>query len=522
MKLPLKTGKIESAKSINDASKKNLSVTNAIATRMAVSAMNGNTKAVQLLLEANGNMRDQEEIEIKKKEFELKAAELKIKQEQHEAEMAELQEQKSHKETVYHGIPALSIAPAFHPVQFDIEDHTYTEFDFIGGRGSTKSSDVSLNIPDLMMKHKELNALVLRDVGNTLRDSVYNQLVWAIGELGLDEEFKCTKSPCEITRIATGQKIFFRGADDPHKIKSIKPVIGYIGILWFEELDQFAGPETVRNIEQSAMRGGDLAWVFKSFNPPKSANNWANEYVLLPKDNRIVINSDYRSVPKKWLGQNWLDEAEQLKKLNPVAYENEYLGKVNGTGGQVFDNVTVREITQEERNQFDRIYEGVDWGWYPDPFHFSRMYYNTETMKLYIYGELRCNKKGNEETAALVREKFDIKDEQGKIKQSVDDAIIYCDSAEKKSTADWKAFGMPARDVEKGPGSVEYSMKWLQRCAEIIIDPVDCPETVKEFTHYEYARDKDGKVITGYPDKDNHAIDSVRYAMFPVWRKRGQ
>jgi PBSX family phage terminase large subunit len=522
MKLPMMNGKTEAFKSIQDADGKNLTVTKAIAARMAVNAMNGDTKSIQMMLDASGSSADQEEIEIKRKEFELKEAELKIKQEQHDAEMAELQERKNHSEPVYRGIPALSIAPAFLPIQFDIEEHKYIEYVEKGGRGSSKSSHLSLNVIDLMMKHPDLNALVMRNVANTLRGSVYNQIVWAINELGLYDEFKCTTSPCEITRVSTGQKIFFRGADDPGKVKSIKPVKGYIGIIWFEELDQYAGPETVRNIEQSAMRGGDLVWIFKSFNPPKSANNWANEYVLKPKDNRIVMSSDYRTVPKKWLGKNWLDEAEELQKLNPVAYDNEYLGAANGTGGSVFDNVTIRVITAEERKQFDRIYEGVDWGWFPDPFHFSRMYYNAAAMKLYIYGELRCNNKGNEETAKLVRDKFDIKDSHGDYIQSVDDGIVYCDSAEKKSTADWRSFGMPARDVEKGPGSVDYSMKWIQRLTEIIIDPVDCPATAKEFTHYEYARDKDGNIITGYPDKDNHAIDSVRYAMFPVWRKRGQ
>lgn len=479
----------------------------------------GNVKAIAL---AN-QITDSGMTDAEKKDYELKQQELQIKLDQHQIEMEEYQAKKNAKQAQeYRGIPALSFAWPFAKVYQDINEHGHIEYCLRGGRGSGKSSFVSLAIIDLMMKHPNLNALVLRQVSNTIAGSVFNQLVWAINELGLQDDFKVKKSPAEITRIGTGQVIFFRGADDVGKIKSIKPQIGYIGILWFEELDQFNGPESVRNIQQSAMRGGDDAWIFKSFNPPRSVINWANEYVMTPSENRYDSISSYLDVPRSWLGKDWIAEAEEMKVKNPAAYDNEYLGKANGTGGMVFDNVTVRKITANERAEFDRIYEGVDWGWYPDPFHFSRMYYNAAEMRLFIYGELRANKMSNEETAHAVREKFDIRDSKGKWIQSVDDGIIYCDSAEPKSVADWKSYGMPARGVVKGPDSVRYSMKWLQSLAEIVIDPNDCPETAKEFTKYEYERDKDGKVIEGYPDANNHAIDSVRYAMFPVWKHRGQ
>ena len=99
----------------------------------------------------------------------------------------------------------------------------------------------------------------------------------------------------EIEYIPTGQKIYFRGADDPGKIKSIKPQFGYIGIVWFEELDQYHGPEAIRNIEQSVIRGGDIAYIFKSFNPPQTANNWANKYVKIPKSSQQLTR-----VWQKW------------------------------------------------------------------------------------------------------------------------------------------------------------------------------------------------------------------------------
>lgn len=412
----------------------------------------------------------------------------------------------------YKGIPANMIAPSFSSVLFDIENEEHSEYDFPGGRGSTKSSFVSLMVIDLIEKHKDMHACVLRQVGETLRTSVYQQMLWAIEALGLSAEYKATVSPLEITKISTGQKIYFRGADDPNKIKSIKVPFGYIGIVWFEELDQFTGPEAVRKIEQSVIRGGDKAYKFKSFNPPKSAQNWANKYIKIPREDRLVIESNYLSVPKQWLGKPFLDDAEFLKKTNPTAYENEYMGVANGTGGNVFDNVVIREVTDEEIKNFDRLYKGVDWGWYPDPFAYNNMTYIASQHKLIIFDEYHCNKKSNEQTAKILVNEHGV---------TAND-LITCDSSENKSIGDYRAYGLLARPAEKGPGSVEYSMKWLQSLREIVIDNRRCPETANEFLEYEYERDKEGNVISGYPDKNNHHIDACRYATNRIWKRRGE
>lgn len=412
----------------------------------------------------------------------------------------------------YRGIPALSVAPAFSPVLFDIDGHGHTEYVFPGGRGSTKSSFISLAVVDLLMKHREMHACVLRNVGNTIKDSVYAQILWAISTLGLDGQFTYTRSPLEITRISTGQKIFFRGADDPNKIKSIKPPFGYIGLVWFEELDQFAGEEAVRKMEQSLIRGGDKAYKFKSFNPPKSALNWANKYIKIPREDRRVTESTYLSVPVKWLGKPFLDDAEFLKATNPTAYENEYLGVANGTGGNVFDNVLCEEISEAQIEEFDRVLCGVDWGWYPDPFAFNRCYYDAARLTLYIFDEFHANKLSNKRTAEELVRHHEI----------TPGVKIICDSAEPKSIDDYKAYGLLARPAQKGPDSVDYSIKWLQSLLKIVIDPVRCPETAAEFINYEYDRDRDGNVVSGYPDKNNHHIDAVRYATNDIWKKRGQ
>ena len=411
----------------------------------------------------------------------------------------------------YTGIPASMIAPVFASVLFDIQEHKHTEYVFPGGRGSTKSSFVSLNIIDLIMTHADMHAVVMRQVADTMRGSVYQQILWAIDALGLTDEFHATVSPMEITRKSTGQKIYFRGADDPGKVKSIKVPFGYIGILWLEELDQFAGPESVRKIEQSVIRGGDVAYIFKSFNPPKTISNWANKYIKVPKESRLVTHSTYKDVPEKWLGKPFLEEAEFLKEVNPDAYENEYIGVANGSGGSVFDNVTIRQITDDEISQFDRILNGVDWGWYPDLYAFVRVHYDAARLTLYVWQEYTCNKKSNRETAdQLIRMGITSSD------------LITCDSAEEKSVGDYKSYGLFARPADKGPGSREYSYKWLQSLKEIVIDNVRCPVAAEEFLDYEYDRDKEGNVISGYPDGNDHCIDAVRYATNRIWKRRGE
>lgn len=230
------------------------------------------------------------------------------------------------------------LAPSFKEVHAAVKTGSSSQFVLKGGRGSTKSSFVSIEMILQLIKHPEVHAVVMRKVANTMRTTVFSQYVWAYTSLGLYDKFKATVSPMEIVYKPTGQKIMFFGADDPGKIKSIKVPFGYIGLLHFEELDQFAGEEEVRNIEQSELRGGEIAIEFKSFNPPKTMMNWANKYCLLDKPGQMIHSSDYRTVPAEWLGQRFIDDAEYLMQVNNKAYEHEYLGIPNDNGGMVFEN----------------------------------------------------------------------------------------------------------------------------------------------------------------------------------------
>lgn len=403
------------------------------------------------------------------------------------------------------------ISPAFYDVHRQIKAGKVTELLAKGGRGSTKSSYISLELILQLLLHPQCHAIVLRKVDKTLRTSVYAQICWAIAALGLASRFKCTVSPMECTYRPTGQKILFFGLDDPGKLKSLKVPFGYIALLWFEELDQFDGPEQVRNVEQSCLRGGPYSLTFKSFNPPASARSWANRYALEQRPGKLVHHSTYQTTPAQWLGPRFLADAEHLQAINPVAYRHEYGGEVVGSGAAVFENLRLEAIPDDLRAGFDRPLHGVDWGWYPDPWAYNAVHYDAARRTLYILDELTRRRTSNRDTATLLQQRG-----------LTGADLITADSAEPKSVGDYRAFGLACKAAQKGPGSVNYSMKWLQGLAAIVIDPAACPDTAREFSEYEYERDaRTGEVLPGYPDLNNHHIDAVRYATECIWKRKG-
>lgn len=406
----------------------------------------------------------------------------------------------------------------------DILEHRHTHYVFPGGRGSTKSSFIGLAIPLLIMQNPTGHAVCFRQVANTIQSSIYAQVQWGIYQLGLESLFDIPKTySTGITYKPTGQKILFMGLDDPGKVKSIKLPFGYVAITWFEELDQFSGENALRKVTQSTMRGGKLYWDFRSFNPPISRNNWANEYAETAESraNTLVTRNTYLDVPAEWLGEQFIEEAEELKEINERAYINEYLGVAIGTGGDVFPNVEefnadelidINGTRIERYKTFDHIYQGIDWGFALDPFRFVKMHFDAKKLELYIFAEYSTIKGRNETVFNTIFDELQIADRT---------IQITADSAEEKSIADFKAYGAFIRGAEKGPESVRYGIKWLQGLRKIYIDKKRCPLTFKEFVDYEYEQDKDGNFISAYPDADNHSIDAVRYALEKYWKRKG-
>ncbi|HBF5148190.1 PBSX family phage terminase, large subunit [Clostridioides difficile] len=405
------------------------------------------------------------------------------------------------------------IAPSFYNVHKLIKQDVYTHYWFKGGRGSTKSSFISLEIVLGMMRDaqqgKLTNAVVIRRVKDTLRGSVYEQIQWAIYTLGVQNEWEIPESKLQMTYKPTGQVILFKGADKPKKLKSTKVSKGYIKYVWYEEVDEFEGMDKIRNVNQSLLRGGNTYNVFYSFNPPESQRNWTNMEVLEMREDKFIHHSNYLSVPKTWLGEQFAVEAEHLKKVNPTKYEHDYIGVVTGTGGEVFTNVTVREISNEEINRFDRVRRGLDFGYAKDPLSYIVMNYDKTRKRLYIFFEIYKVALGNSKAVELI------------LKENTSNKKVIADSAEPRTINEFKKLGLKISGARKGPDSVEHGIKFLsEEVEEIIIDPIRCPNAKREFLGYELEKDKEGNFKGEYPDKNNHTIDAVRYGMEDVMLKR--
>jgi len=393
------------------------------------------------------------------------------------------------------------IAPSFYDVHWDILDGNHTHYWLSGGRGSTKSSFVATEIILGIMSDPLANAVVLRKVKDTLGESVKDQLSWAIEALGVEQYWEIPETKLVLTYKPTGQEIRFRGADKPKKIKSLKFAKGYAKFIWYEELDEFTSMEEIRMINQSLMRGGPKFVVFYTYNPPKSANNWVNTEKKFTRPDRLTHHSTYETVPRDWLGPQFIIEAEHLKATKPLAYEHEYLGVETGTGGEVFNNVQIRKISDEEIEDFYNIRRGLDFGYAIDPLSYGVMHYDRKHKRLYIFHELYKVGMSNKMLNDHIEE------------ENKNNDIVYADSAEPKSINELRQYGRKIRAVKKGPDSIEYGVKFLQDLEAIIIDDERCPETAREFLSYELEKDANGNFKADYPDKNNHSIDMVRYAM---------
>lgn len=394
------------------------------------------------------------------------------------------------------------VAPSFYAVHNAIKNNKYTHFWLAGGRGSTKSSFISIEIILGMMKDPKANCVAMRKVRDTCKDSIYAQFQWAIEALGVSEFWKATVSPMELTYIPTGQKIIFRGLDSPLKLKSIKFRKGYAKYCWFEELAEFAGMEEIRSITQSIMRGGEEFVAFYSYNPPRNKSAWVNSEKMIKRPDRLVHESTYLTVPKDWLGKAFLFEAEQLSKTNEKAYQHEYLGIPVGIGGEIFQNVMIRTISDVEIESFDRIRRGIDFGYSIDPVHYMECHFDRKNKRLFIFFEIHKVGMSNRKLARAVKV------------QNPDNCEIIADSAEGKSIAQLnEEYQMNVLPCKKGKDSVDFGVKFLQDLAEIIIDDDRCPNTAREFLNYEYDKDREGNWKAKFPDKNNHSIDTSRYAI---------
>ncbi|EQK05156.1 TPA: PBSX family phage terminase large subunit [Clostridioides difficile] len=373
-----------------------------------------------------------------------------------------------------------------------------------GGRASAKSTHIAFWLTLAMVKYP-VNTVCFRKVGNTIMDSVYEQLKETIEIFGLTHLFQFKKSPMEIIFIPRGNKFIFRGLDDPQKIKSIKSAKYPIAFAWFEEVAEIKTEDELSMVINSVLRGelpNKLNYkIFLSYNPPKRKQSWVNkkfETHTLPK-NTYVHHSIYLDNPH--ISKAFIEEANEIKIRNEFKYRWEYLGEPIGSGVVPFSNLEFKTITNEEIFHFDNIRQGNDFGYATDPMAFVRLHYDKKKRIIYFIDEIFGVKMSIRELASKIKSK------------GYDDFNVVCDSAEPRSIAELREYGIRALKAKKGPGSIEFGENWLDDLQAIVIDPNRTPNVAREFENIDYQTDKDGNVRAKLEDKDNHSIDATRYAL---------
>lgn len=395
-----------------------------------------------------------------------------------------------------------------------------TEFWCRGGRGSLKSSWASIELVNHIETHPGEHAAAVMKRKNSLRDAVYAQVVWAIHEMGLDDEYEMPASTFKIRKRSTGQLIFFAGCDDPHKTKGLKPPFGFIGFLWFEESDQFKGMAEIRTVRQSAARGGERTIVVYTYNPPRTRDNWANKEADRRRDaGEEVFDSCYTDAPPEWLGAQFIADAEDLRETDPQAYAHEYLGEPVGYGGQIFDRVELREVTDEEIATFERLHAGQDFGWFPDPWAFTLSEWQPGRHTVVTFAELGGNKVLPNEAARRIREALTWSDGDGRPPEYHRLRVLSDDAAPEQIQAQ-RDEGVRAEAAGKG-GLRDMSYRFLQSVTWVI-DPRRCPNLAREVREAEFEMDEaTGEYSGDYPDGNDHWIDATRYALMDVVTRRG-
>lgn len=372
-----------------------------------------------------------------------------------------------------------------------------------GGRGSIKSNFWGNLAYETIRQDTQAHVVYTRRFKVDLRSSVYNQFMKTVIRYQDLDNWDFKQSPMCAVYKPTGQMVMFAGADKPISLKSFNVPFGYVKLLIHEECDEMAGVEQMDNIEDTFLRADTPALDIKIFNPPKSKNNFMNEYTeeCKNKPQTRICHSYYYNVPVKWLGKRFFERAEWFRIHKPLYYKNNYLGEVTGTGGGIFDNLEIRKISDEELMTFDTVNHGLDFG-YTHPQVFSQNYYDYETDTLYIFGEVYSKKCKNSTFARKIKKFMNVE--------------IICDSARPDGIAEMQDWGFNAIGAKKRWGSGkgrDYCWEWLQRCNKIVIDPERCPNTEKEFVKAEHEQLPDGSFSDAYPTLEEDTIMANIYAL---------
>lgn len=371
---------------------------------------------------------------------------------------------------------------------------------YFGGSSSGKSFSLAQRtVLDILNGHR--NYLIVRNVQSTIKRSCLNEITKAISNLNMSQYFEVNKTDMIITCKVNKKQILFCGLDDVEKIKSITPIDGVITDIWVEE----ATETEYKAVKQLDKRLRGKSKVTKrltlSFNPilkdhwlyKEYFDIWEDDKQYVEKNNISILKTTYKD--NKYLTDDDIVALEN--ETDPYYYEVYTLGNWGVLGAVIFKNWKVQDFSDIEKT-FDNHRHGVDWGFADDPFAYIKSHLDKTRKRLYVCDEIEVVGLLNEESAPLVKEK-------------AGSSRVTCDSAEPKSVAEYRKLRVNARAAKKGPGSIEYGIKFLQGL-EIIIHP-RCQNFKNEISKYKYKEDKNGNILPIPVDKDNHLIDALRYSL---------
>lgn len=390
----------------------------------------------------------------------------------------------------------------------------YSEVSLYGGRGGGKS--VEAHRGSVLDTYNKGCVLYARKHQNSLRDSVYQDVKDQIEDMGLVEGFEYKLSPLMIINKRTGYAVQFIGGDNFQSKKGFKPYKQRFARIVFEECQEYQNKNFIDELKATVIRGkSQNCKVFYLSNPLSNKNHFVNtELKETIEGLRLAIYTTYLDLPKRWLGRKFVEDAERLKVVNNKLYRYRFLGEAISAEDVIFENLKLTTFKQEQIDRWLKedtdIYQGMDFGYHPDPNAANTMHYDRQSRILYIFKEFNKGKLNNLQ-----------------ISEGLDSAGILRDyritaDNDNKTIADLRDLGWDIRAAIKGPGSRNTGMEWLQGLTQIVIDETRCPETAEEFEGYIYKIDKEGEIQGMYPEgQRDHHIAAVRYAMETVWRRKG-
>lgn len=370
---------------------------------------------------------------------------------------------------------------------------------FFGGSSSGKS--VFLATRCVLDALQGRNTLVTRKVGRTLRGSCWNECLKVIGRMRLGAYFSVNKSDMTITSSCNGAQILFAGLDDVEKIKSITPQTGVLTDIWMEEAteDEYSDFKQLEKRLRGVSRYPKRITI--SFNPVyKTHWLFTHFFVRWDEQKTLYQDSDLTILKTTYKDNRFLtpDDIYALENEQDEYYRNVYtLGNWGVLGDVIFRNWKVEDLSKLKKSA-DRLYYGLDFGFSSDPSALVKVHYNRKCKRLYVLEEM-CERGLTNDLLAK------------RVQAIAGRGYVTCDSAEPKSIAELRNYGVNALATKKGKDSVLHGIQWLQQ-HEIIVD-CSCISLRQELTTYQWKRDKDGNSLAMPEDRNNHLIDALRYAL---------